>query len=313
MAMIQASINSRQALISSGDRLGLTVFFAVVLHSLIILGISFDIIEPAQPPQKLPGLEITLVQSKADKEIKDADFLAQASQEGGGESKEKVRPSTPTQSPIPQEEVADVQQTAAPPPMPVNPEAEFKPQDIPANPQPGVEEILTLRQSEQKIAAAIAAPEAKQETRITAAQLLSRSREIASLAAEIDQAKRVFAQRPKRKIISARTSEYRFASYEQAWRMKVERVGRINFPDEAKRQKLSGSLIMAVTINTDGSIKSLDIRRPSRHKILDDAALRIVRLAAPFSPFSKEMRKDTDELVIIRTWIFEAGKSFSAR
>jgi protein TonB len=142
---------------------------------------------------------------------------------------------------------------------------------------------------------------------------LSRSKEIARLSAEIDQTQRVFAHRPKRKYISARTKEYKFASYEEAWRAKVERIGKINFPDEARRKKLSGSLIMSVTINADGNIKSIKIRQSSGHKVLDDGAVRIVRLAAPFSRFSKDIRKEVDELVITRTWVFEAGKRFSAK
>lgn len=300
MVNMNARSASSQPPVSSGDRLGLTVFFAVVLHSLIILGISFDLSDSEQAPQKLPGLEITLVQSKTDKEIEDADFLAQASQEGGGDTEEKVRPTTPVTPEVPTGEVGEVREVVP----------ETAP---PANPEPQREEILTAEISERKISAGIAVPEVQQENRITAAQLLSRSKEIAALTAEIDQTQRVFAHRPKRKFISARTQEYRFASYEEAWRAKVERIGRINFPDEAKRRKLSGSLIMAVTIRADGSVKSIDIRQSSRHKILDDGAVRIVRLAAPFARFGKDIRKDVDELVITRTWVFEAGNRFSTR
>ncbi len=286
--------------IGTGDRLSLTIFFAIVLHSLIILGISFSGEDRTQPPQKLPGLEVTLVQSRADKEIKDADFLAQANQEGGGDTEEKVRPSTEEVPVVPTGEVGEVR--------------EFVPDTrIATQPEPQHQEILTAASSERKIAAGLNAPQVKQKVNITAAQLLSRSKEIARLSAEIDQTQRVFAHRPKRKFISARTKEYKFASYEEAWRAKVERIGRINFPDEARRKKLSGSLIMSVTINQDGSLKSIKIRQSSGHKILDDGAVRIVRLAAPFSRFSKDIRKDTDELVITRTWVFEAGKRFSAK
>ena len=93
----------------------------------------------------------------------------------------------------------------------------------------------------------------------------------------------------------------------------MERIGKMNFPDQAKRQKLSGSLIMAVTINKDGSIKSINIRQSSGHKILDDGAVRIVRLAAPFARFPEDIRKEADELVITRTWVFEAGNRFSTK
>jgi len=284
--------------ISTGDRLSLTVFFAIVLHSLIILGISFSGEDRAQPLQKLPGLEVTLVQSRSDKEIKDADFLAQANQEGGGDTEEKVRPSTQEVPVVPTGETGEVR--------------EFVPETkIATQSERQQQELLTTANSERKVAAGLNTPQ--QEQHLTAAQLLSRSKEIARLSAEIDQTQRVFAHRPKRKYISARTKEYKYASYEESWRAKVERIGRINFPDEARRNKLSGSLIMAVTLNKDGSIQSIKIRQSSGHKILDDGAIRIVRLAAPFARFSEDIRKDVDELVITRTWVFEAGERFSAK
>lgn len=285
--------------VSSGDRLGLTIFLAVVLHSLVILGISFDI-DRRQPKQKLPGLEVTLVQSKTDAEVKNADFLAQASQLGGGDSEQKERPSTPIVPVVPTGEAGEIRE--------VVPETHK-----PTSPEPPREEILTTAESERKISAGIAMPEAEPEPQLSAAELLSRSKQIAALTAEIDQTQRVFAHRPKRKYISAQTREYQYASYEEAWRAKVERIGRINFPDEAKRQMLSGSLIMAVTISADGTIKDVEIRQSSKHKILDDAAVRIVRLAAPFARFTQEMRDEVDELVITRTWIFEAGARFTAQ
>lgn len=284
--------------IGSGDRLSLTIFFALVLHSLIILGISFDIHK--NPQQKLPGLEVILVQSKTDKKIKDADYLAQASQEGSGESQEKMKPTTPL---VPRDPTGKEGETRE-----VVPETR-----LPSNPEPQRQEILTAKSSTEKIAAGQSTPETQQKKSLTSLELLSRSKEIASLTAEIDQTQRTFAQQPKRKFISARTKEYRYASYEEAWRAKVERIGKINFPDEAKRQKLSGKLVMAVTINAEGKVTDIEIRKTSKHKILDDAAIRIVTLASPFSPFPEEIRKDTDELVIVRTWVFEAGSRFSAQ
>ncbi|HEC19204.1 MAG TPA: energy transducer TonB [Gammaproteobacteria bacterium] len=286
--------------IGTGDRLSLTIFFAIVLHSLIILGISFSGEDRSAPPQKLPGLEVTLVQSRSDKEIKDADFLAQANQEGGGDTEEKVRPSTEEIPVVPTGETGEIQE--------VVPQTQLA-----AQPEPQRQEILTTAKSERSLTAGLNTPQVKQEQTLTAAQLLARSKEIARLSAEIDQTQRVFAHRPKRKYISARTREYKYASYEEAWRAKVERIGRINFPDEARRKKLSGSLIMSVTISQDGSIKAIKIRQSSGHKILDDGAIRIVRLAAPFARFPEDIRKDVDELVITRTWVFEAGKRFSAK
>ena len=301
MTTVQAAHPSIRPQVTTGDRLSLTIFFAVVLHSLIILGISFSTEDHSQPPQKLLGLEVTLVQSRTDKEIKDADFLAQASQEGGGDTEEKVRPTSEIAPVVPTGEVGKVQ--------------EFVPEtQVASVPEPQRQELLTAAKSERKISTGLNVPQVQQEKHLTAAQLLSRSKEIARLSAEIEQTQRVFAHRPKRKYISARTKEYRYANYEAAWGAKVERIGRINFPDEAKRKKLSGSLIMAVIINKDGSVQSIKIRKSSGHKILDDGARRIVRLAAPFARFSEDIREEgIDELVITRTWIFELGNRFSTR
>ena len=296
-----AIVHATQPQVSSGDRLSLTIFFAVILHSLVILGISFNAEDRTQPPQKLPGLEVTLVQSRAATKPEDADFLAQANQEGGGNTEERVRPATPVAPEVSTSEAGEVREYV--------PETKMLTQPLPQQ-----QELLTAEASERKISAGLNVPQLDEQNEpLTATQLLSRSKEIARLSAEIDQTQQVFAHQPKKKYLSARTQEYRFASYEEAWRAKVERVGNLNFPDEARRQKLSGSLRLAVTINADGSVKAINVRQTSGHRVLDDAAIRIVRLAAPYARFPQDIREEFDELVITRTWQFEAGSRLSTR
>jgi len=296
-----AIVHATQPQVSSGDRLSLTIFFAVILHSLVILGISFNAEDRTQPPQKLPGLEVTLVQSRAATKPEDADFLAQANQEGGGNTEERVRPATPVAPEVSTSEAGEVREYV--------PETKMLTQPLPQR-----QELLTAEASERKISAGLNVPQLDEQNEpLTATQLLSRSKEIARLSAEIDQTQQVFAHQPKKKYLSARTQEYRFASYEEAWRAKVERVGNLNFPDEARRQKLSGSLRLAVTINADGSVKAINVRQTSGHRVLDDAAIRIVRLAAPYARFPQDIREEFDELVITRTWQFEAGSRLSTR
>ncbi len=294
-----ATLRATRPRVTSTDRLSLTVVLALILHGLIILGVSFSGEDRIKPPEKLPGLEVTLVQSRADEEPEDADFLAQANQEGGGNSEERVRPSTPVAPIVPTGEAGEVR--------------EFVPQtQMPSAPEQQRHELLTADVSERSLSAGINTPQ-MQEKPLNTAQLMSRSKEIARLSAEIDQNRQVFSHRPKKKYISSRTKEYRFASYEEAWRAKVERIGNLNFPDEAKRAKLSGNLRLAVTINADGSVQDIQIRKPSGHKVLDDAAVRIVRLAAPYARFPEDIRKDYDQLVITRTWQFDAGNHLSTR
>jgi len=146
-----------------------------------------------------------------------------------------------------------------------------------------------------------------------AAALVRRSLAMASLAAEVDQRMEAYAKRPRRKWISARTREHKYAAYMEAWRAKVERVGNLNYPDEARRRSLSGELLLDVALAADGSVSDVIVRRSSGHKVLDDAAQRIVELAAPYARFPESIRKETDILHIQRTWRFLTGNRFASR
>ena len=143
-----------------------------------------------------------------------------------------------------------------------------------------------------------------------AAVLLANSFKIAALNSELRRKLEAQSQRPRRKFISASTREYKYAAYMEAWRIKVERVGNLNYPDEARKNRLTGSLILDVALNTDGSVNQITIRRSSGSKILDDAAVRIVELSSPFSPFPDHIREETDILHITRTWQFLNNISF---
>ncbi|MCG3201417.1 MAG: hypothetical protein NFCOHLIN_01285 [Gammaproteobacteria bacterium] len=145
------------------------------------------------------------------------------------------------------------------------------------------------------------------------AALIARSFEIASLDAEIAERMEAKAKRPRRKFISATTSEYKFAAYMEAWRAKVERIGNLNYPDEARRDKLSGSLILDVALRSDGSVDEITVRKPSGHAALDDAAIRIVKLAAPYAAFPAAFNREVDILHITRTWQFQSGDRFASQ
>lgn len=287
--------------VSHSDRLGLTIFFAVVVHSLIILGISFTKPDEKKPPEKLPGLEVTMVQSQTDKEIEDADFLAQANQDGGGDTAEASRPTTPVEPVVPTGEVGDV--------------SNFVPETvIPSSADPQGMQIITSDRSKEKIEADQSDPDIPTNfDNMTSVQLLSHNKEIAKLSAEIDQSRKAYASRPRKAFFTARTRQYEFASYEEAWRKKIEHIGTLNFPDEARRNKLSGNLRMAVTIRKDGSVKDIKITKYSGHKVLDDAAVRIVKMASPFPAFPPEIVKKYDEVVIIRTWQFLQGNRLTTK
>lgn len=278
--------HSAHAYVDSGDRLVVSLLIAAALHALVILGISFAPEEP-QPEDQAPTLDITLVPKRDTPPPDEADYLAQISQDGGGNTAEKVRP---------QFEQEARQAAAAPPePTPAQPQELVRPDD------------------QRQVQVAEAAPEPQPSRPASAAELINRSLELASLDEQLRQSMQAYSKRPRQTFISARTQEFRFASYMNEWVAKVERVGNLNYPDEARRQGISGNLMLQVSINTDGSVRNIRLLRSSGHKVLDDAAIRIVQLAAPYAPLPPEIRKDTDILQITRTWEFINSQGLSTR
>ena len=280
--------------VSHSDRLRLTLFIAIAVHLLVILGIGFEmeLFKPREIPQ---SMEIILVHSKTETPPDDADYLAQVSQRGGGDVQERLRPSSPETALHAQDEQGDAAQTrpqAAPPPAPTQP-------------------IRQVMSSELQEAATVEQPEPReQQPEIpapSAAEIMQRSREIARLAAEIQQRQQAYAQMPRERAISANTRESIYAAYQDAWRQKVERIGNLNYPDEARRSNLSGALLLLVSIRADGSLAGVEVLRSSGHRALDEGAVRIVEMAAPYAPFSPEMRKEIDILHITRVWQFSSG------
>ncbi len=148
----------------------------------------------------------------------------------------------------------------------------------------------------------------------SAAQILaSRGQEIAKLNAKIEEDTAAYASRTRRKAISASTQEYKYASYLEAWRRKVESIGNLNYPEEAKRRQLYGNLILRVALRADGTLEEVRVLRSSGSDVLDQAAVRIVNLAAPYAPFPPDIRKETDVLDITRTWQFLSNNRFGEK
>jgi protein TonB len=272
----------------TADRLALTLFIGTALHALVILGVSFDVFDDTPEDQNTPTLDITVVNRQTSKPPEDYDYLAETSQDGAGNTEERVQPQQQT-----------VEQ--APPPAATQESTAVETQ------------ILTADTSQQKVRKT-KDPKPEQQTEKTSArELINRSMEMLTLNQQINQTLQAYSKAPKSKFISARTKEYKYASYMRDWVAKVERVGELNYPDAARRQNLSGKLIVQVAVYPDGSVREITIRKPSGHKILDDAAVRIVKLAAPFAPFPDSIKKETDMLYITRTWVFTSGNRLKSR
>jgi protein TonB len=276
----------------------MAVLGAIAFHALLILGVSFDL-QRENPPAPERTLDITLVtQKKEPEKVEQPDFLAQASQEGGGEQVVKKRPSNPLGNP------EAVRKTKPAPEM----QRSGTPQ-----PEPERRQVITRQQAPTKEVVRKPTPKVETTPKRDLSQLLASTQlEIDRLTAEIDRRAEAASQRERRKPINASTQEYKYAAYLEAWRKKVERIGNLNYPDEAKRNKLYGSLMLHVAVKADGSIEQIRVVKPSGHQVLDDAAKRIVRLSAPFAPFPPNIREEVDVLDITRTWQFRSGNRLFA-
>jgi protein TonB len=166
--------------------------------------------------------------------------------------------------------------------------------------------MLTTQHSKLTVRTDTAKPDTPTRPAAVEREEEQRKLEMAKLAQEIQRESEQYAKRPKRKYISANTKEYEFAAYMRAWVARIERIGNLNYPDEARRQQLHGQLVLTVGLTRDGRVKSVDVIQSSGHKVLDDAAIRIVHLAEPF-PALPEGKEKVDELYISRTWQFLPG------
>jgi len=272
------------------DRFMMFFVLATGLHVILFFGISFGIsLNPV--PRLADTLDVVLVQWRSEEEPENADYLAQASQRGGGDTEEKARPSKPVSGELPtREDGVDPSQSI---------------EQLPA-PAPEKREIVAVEAEQQDVVepTSVEEPETVQPD---AAQLMRQSMNMASIQPELSRERQWKSRIPKREFISANTKEYEFASYMSAWVSKVERVGNLNYPSELRQKKLHGDLVLTVGIQQNGTVESIDVMRSSGVPEIDQAAVRIVQLAAPYSPLPDNITDRVDILHITRTWRFETG------
>lgn len=276
------------AALNMNDRFTISLMMALAFHAVILLGVGFVLdFKPLTRP--LETLDVVLVNWRSESQPDEADFLAQASQQGGGETNEVTKPSQENTGISPgladgedpmdqQEQMSSVADAAREQVLIENEQSEF------------TQQITSIEQPEPPLP--------------TAALLMQESMTMARLQPGIQRDRESKSKLPRRKWISANTREYEFAAYMQAWVAKVERVGNLNYPEEVRKMKLTGDLVMTVGIRVDGSVESIDIQRSSGKPQLDQAATRIVRLAGPYSPLPEHINATVDVLHITRTWRF---------
>lgn len=280
-----------------GDRLGFTLFLAAIIHLVLLLGVGFTF---GNPEQISRSLEITLASFKSDKAPEKADYLAQENQQGSGTLEHKAAPKTTEQALFQDQEVRRVTPPSAPPPA--SEETVQKTSVATSAPKP---EKTPVKQKQQ--------PQPKPVQQVTGFDSAQLSSAIASLEAELSQDVQRYAKRPKiQRLNAASTRRDKGAWYKDEWRKKVERVGNLNYPAEARQKRIYGSLRLLVSINRDGTLYEVQVLESSGQSILDQAALRIVRLAAPYSPFTGDL-SEFDRLEIIRTWRFDRGDRLTSQ
>lgn len=326
--------------ITAVDRLIFTLVFSVIIHLAIILGVSFN---ATSPPKNTPliSLDITLAKQQTQLAPEQADYLAQVNNEGGGLTDEKspepspdapipvteeTASSTPTEvAPVADEPIPEPEPLPVVEPTPVIAEVtDIKPEPpkpLPEKTKPPAQQakIVTQKVAKRKVEqvdlADIVEPVEAMPS-LSASDIMFQARnEIDSLQQQLDNAAESLSKRPKKRRISASTKEYAAAAYMKSWEMKVERIGNMNYPQEAKRVGLNGSLMLSVDINPDGSVppNGIVVSRSSGYKVLDDAAVKIVRLGAPYAAIPEDVLKTSDMLTIIRTWKFETNRGLSTR
>ena len=278
------------------NKIGATFVFSLLVHGLLLFGIGFSYV--ATRPA-LPTLDVTLV-NVANSEAPDkADFLAQANNKGGGESDKSQRPSQPYSGllPLPSQGTAPQPVTAATP-----------------SPQQATDQrMLTTTGQAQFSVSSDNARQARETPDSPSADEARLAREAAQLAAEVRQQSQAYAKRPRKKFISASTKEYVYAAYMRGWVNRIERVGNLNYPQQAREQQLHGDVILTVGLNRDGSIYSIDVTQSSGYAVIDKAAIAIVKLCAPFPPLPPDNKEKVDILYITRTWQFQPGDVLKTR
>ena len=292
-----AVIPSRlEATVSPGDRLSFTVFLAVALHAALILGVTFTYVTSKPSTHTM---EVTLAQQRAKLTPERADFLAQLNQVGSGALEEKALMTAPTEAQFQDTEIHETSQN-------VPQSASYK-----AVEQKQTAITTTAKTDHNVTVDSEAAETAPQKAEFeNNKSLQARALEIASLEARIDRQRQIYAKRPRiKRLTSLSTASSADAFYLNSWRRKIESVGNLNYPQKARKNKLYGSLRLMVAILPDGSLKEVELLESSGHQVLDDAAVRIVRLSAPYAPFPDELRRSTDVLEIIRTWQFRKNSS----
>lgn len=270
------------------DRLSSTLFFAIVIHGVLILGITFGDIDLRGTPE-VSMLRVTVVVPSDDDLVRDTDIIAQADSGGSGTGARASEPAAPS---------AQAQQSSTETP---DRGADLR-TTLPGQPQ-AQPDVLVTRNPAQRTAMALLDPtDALAERPQLAQDAQDPSRPLTRLISDDD---RLEVDAPVRELlIGPDTRADEAAPYLAAWRNRVERIGTQNYPEQARAAGLAGNPVLEVAIRADGTLADIIVKRSSGHSFLDQAALNILRLAAPFEPFDEALKLRYEQLRFAYEWRF---------
>ena len=276
------------------NKIGATFIFSLLVHGLLLFGIGITYV--ATRPA-LPTLDVTLVNVANNEAPDKADFLGQANNKGGGDSDKANRPSQQFSGllPVPDQGTAPQHVDAT----------------TPTTQQATNQRMVTTAGNTDFSVNSDTAKDAR-DTAADADEARI-EQETAQLAAEVRNQSQAYAKRPHKKYISATTKEYAYAAYMRGWVDRIERIGNLNYPEQARERGIHGDVILTVGLNRDGTVHNIDITQSSGSPVIDKAAEAIVKLCAPFPPLPADNKEKVDILYITRTWQFQPGDVLKTR
>lgn len=288
------------------ERLPATIAFALLLHLTVILGVRF--VPERDTGHDAAAIEVTQVREQTVTAPDQARYLAPSASRGGGNTEAQERPRAPlaTAAPLdlPGLDAGDEWLTATPG------TAETVAPDTLTAPDPHqqlLHRAVTTARSSRELATAARPVAGVDAPRLVISHLMTVTADSVDPVSEINQSALASSNRLRERFVAVDARESRYALYLEQWRRRVERVGNAEYPAEARARGLSGRLVLEIVLNADGTIRKLATRRSSQHAVLDDAARRAVRHAAPFSPFPAALRAETDVLRFLYEWRYESG------
>ncbi len=271
---------------------------SLLVHAFVIFGLAFTVPDLRELQNMTPPLEVVLVNTKSQARPQKADALAQHDLDGGGNTDAKQRAKSPLPAVTQDTQTTELQLT------------QKRVTELEREARQVLTRAAATTQVESSPTKPTTQPVPEKAPPVDTTDLMQRSLAIARLEAQISKDWNSYQERPRRKFIGARAQEYRFARYVEDWRQKIERIGELNYPQAARDQRIYGTLVATVSIKANGNLERVQIDRSSGNKLLDEATVRIVTMAAPYSAFPENIARDTDILHITRTWSFTRADQF---